>query len=173
MSWFRTPHLALLTALALAGCGYHVSGHADLLPRNIKTIAVPAFSNVTTEYQLSDAIPQAITREFLSRTRYTVVPDASTADAVLRGAVTNFFSYPIVTDQTTGRATGVEMQVVLQVYLYDHAGKELYSRPSFVLREQYEIALNPQKYFDESPAALARLSHDAARDIVSSILEKF
>ncbi|HZU26605.1 MAG TPA: LptE family protein [Bryobacteraceae bacterium] len=164
---------ALAACMLLTGCGYHVAGHADLLPKNIKTIAVPAWSNVTAEYQLTDQIPEAISREFISRTRYTVVADPKEADAVVKGAITNYFAYPIVTDQTSGRATGVEMMVTLQVYLYDRAGKELYSRPSFVLREQYEVAVNPQHYFDESPAALARLSGDAAREIVSGILEKF
>jgi hypothetical protein len=165
--------LGVAAFVLLGSCGYHVSGHADLLPKNIKTIAVPAWSNVTAEYQLSDEIPAAISREFISRTRYSVVSDPKDADAVVKGAITNYFAYPIVTDQTSGRATGVEMMVTLQVYLYDRSGKELYSRPSFVLREQYEVAVNPGKYFDESSAALARLSGDAAREIVSGILEKF
>ena len=28
-----------LAAVVLSGCGYHVSGHADMLPKTIKTIA--------------------------------------------------------------------------------------------------------------------------------------
>jgi hypothetical protein len=40
-------------------------------------------------------------------------------------------------------------------------------------RERYEISVNPQQYFDESQAALQRLSRDVARTVVSAILENF
>ncbi|MBX5493893.1 MAG: hypothetical protein IRZ15_01030, partial [Bryobacteraceae bacterium] len=59
--------LALAAVLVSAGCGYRVSGHSDLLPKDIKTIAIPAFANGTTRYRLTDRLPAAIAREFLSR----------------------------------------------------------------------------------------------------------
>jgi hypothetical protein len=40
-------------------------------------------------------------------------------------------------------------------------------------REQYEIASDPQAYFDESDTAMQRLSHDVARGIVSAVLQAF
>jgi len=91
-------------AVALSGvlwgsaCGYHVSGRADLLPMNIKTIAVPAFSNITTRYQLARPLPEDITREFISRTRYRVVADPAQADAVLTGGLLNFVAFPTTFD---------------------------------------------------------------------------
>ena len=47
MKRLAPPALAVVLMLATA-CGYHVSGHADLLPSTLKTIAVPAFTNLTT-----------------------------------------------------------------------------------------------------------------------------
>ena len=47
-----------LLLAALGGCGYHTSGHADLLPKRIKTIAVPAFDNATTRYRLTGRGPR-------------------------------------------------------------------------------------------------------------------
>jgi hypothetical protein len=44
--------LLLLTG-ATWSCGYHVSGHADLLPKHIKSIAIPAFGNLSTRYRLA------------------------------------------------------------------------------------------------------------------------
>ena len=61
---------ATMAALLAPGCGYHVSGHADTLPKTIKTIAIPAFSNATIRYRLTERLPAAITREFIGRTRY-------------------------------------------------------------------------------------------------------
>jgi hypothetical protein len=166
---------ALLAAAALlAGCGYHVAGRGDLLPKAIKTIAVPAFSNVTTQYKLAERLPADITREFIERTRYRVVADPREADAVMGGAVTNFFSYPIVADPVTGRATGVQVVVVLQISLRERAGGTvLFDRPGMEVRERYEISVDPKAYFDESETAVMRLSRTVARSVVSAVLENF
>ncbi len=166
----------LLVGLAvfLAGCGYHVAGRADLLPKKIKTIAIPSFGNLTTRYRLSERLPAALTREFLSRTRYRIVADPNEADAILSGAVVNYTSYPTVFDPNTGRAASVQMSVILQVTLTDRAtGAVLFSRPNFEARERYEISVDQRAYFEESDAALDRLSRDVARSVVSAILENF
>lgn len=164
--------VALLASVL--GCGYHISGHADLLPKNIKTIAVPAFGNVTTRYKLADRLSGAVTREFLSRTRYRIVADPNQADAVLHGALSNYTSYPTVFDPATGRASGVLMVATLSVRLVNRAtGEEIFSRPSMEVRERYEIAIDPRAYFEESDTAVERMSRDVARSIVSAVLEKF
>jgi RNase P/RNase MRP subunit p29 len=158
----------------LAGCGYHVSGRGSTLPKSIKTIAVPAFGNITTRYKLAERLPADITREFIERTRYGVVADPNQADAVLSGSVVNFMSYPIVADPATGRATGVQVIVVLQLTLTDRAtGNVLFQRPGMEVRERYEISVKPEAYFDESESAMARLSQNVARSLVSAVLENF
>jgi len=165
--------LTLLT-LAAAGCGYHVAGKADLMPAAIHTIAITPFANRTIQYKLAQRLSADITREFISRTRYKIVTDPKTADAVLEGAVLNFVSYPIIADQASGRATVVQCSAYLKVTLTERTtGKVLFTRPSFEARERYEISVDPQAYFDESGAGIERLGHDVARDVVTSILEKF
>ncbi|MBL8222820.1 MAG: LptE family protein [Bryobacterales bacterium] len=166
---------ALAAAVApLAGCGYHVSGRADLLPKTLKTIAIPAFANNTTRFRLSDRLAGAVTREFLSRTRYMVVPDQNTADAVLRGSVLNLLAFPATFDTATGRAAGVQVSVYLQIQLLEReTGKMLYTNPSMEVRERYEISIDPLAYFEESEVALDRLSKQVAGNIVSAILEAF
>lgn len=166
--------LCATAAMASAGCGYHVAGKADLMPKTIHTIAVTSFSNNTVRYKLARELPADITREFIERTRYKVVTDPKQADAVLTGAVVNFFSYPIIADQASGRANAVQASAFLSLTLTERAtGKVLYTRPSFEARERYEISADPQAYFDESGAGMARLSRDVARDVVTSILENF
>jgi hypothetical protein len=165
---------AMLLAAAMSGCGYHVSGHADLLPKKIKTIAVPAFGNATVRYRLTDRLPQAITRELITRTRYQVIPDQSQADAVLTGSVMNVFSFPTTFDSRTGRAAGVQLNIILQVKLVDRVtGEVLYQQPNFEARQRYEISTDQRAYFEESDAAIDRVAIDVARAVVSAILEKF
>jgi hypothetical protein len=166
--------LVVFAVAVLAGCGYHVGGHANLLPKTIKTIAVPAFGNSTPNYRLPVLISADVTRELISRTRYKIVADPNQADAILVGTMTTFASYPIIFDQLSGRATGVQAVVTLQVTLRDReSGKVLFSRPSLEFRAVYEIATDPQQYFDESGTAIQRLSRDVARSVVTAILENF
>ena len=165
----------LVLTLALPACGYHVAGQADLVPKTVHTIAIPAFTNVTIRYKLTDRLPQAISHEFTARTKYTVVNDPGQADAVLRGAVVNYVAYPILFDQQTGRASGLQVNVTMTVSLVERAtGKVLFSRPSYEMHQRYEISVTSTRaYFEESDEALNRLSRDVARDLVSSILENF
>ena len=159
--------------LWLPGCGYHVGGHTNLLPKTIKTIAIPSFGNATTQPKLPVLLAADITREFISRTRYTVVHDTSQADAVLTGAVVNISNNPIIYDPVKG-LTGVQISVTLQLTLTERrTGAVLFKRPGAEFRQRYEIATDPQAYFDESDTALVRLSRDVSRSVVTAILENF
>jgi hypothetical protein len=170
----RRATLAIFLTMLCAGCGYHVAGRGDLLPRTLHTIAIPAFGNVTTRYRLTERMPAAVAREFIARTRYSVVPDTNTADAVLQGSVVSYNSYPVLFDPTTSRASTVQVSVYLDITLRERAtGKVLFSRTRMEFRERYEISVDQRAYFDESDAALDRLTADVARNVVSAILEKF
>jgi len=159
----------------MSACGYHVAGQADLVPKTVHTIAVPAFGNATVRYKLSDLLPEAISRELIARTRYQVVNDPTQADAVLRGTVLNYFAFPALIDQATGRTSGLQVNVKLEVSLVERStGKVIFSRPNMDVHERYELSVtNDSQYFDESGAAVQRLSRDVSRDVVSSILENF
>lgn len=163
----------LTLSLLLAGCGYHVAGTANLLPAGIHTIAVTPFRNASIQYKLSDYLTESVSREMITRTRYKIVADPAKADAVLSGAVANMFNSATVADPVTGRSSGAQVIVQIQVRLTDKNGKVLFDRPNIEFRERYEISVNPQQYFDESQAALQRLSKDVARTVVSAILENF
>lgn len=162
------------TILLASACGYHTAGHADLVPKTVHTIAIPAFSNETTRYKLTDQLPEAIAREFIARTRYRIISDPDSADAVLTGSVLTYTSFPTVFDPTNNRASAVEVHVTMRLELVERAtGKKLYTRPNFEMRERYQISIDPAAFFEESDAALARASEQTAQQVVSSILNNF
>ena len=172
-SSLATTALLLLTIVS-ASCGYHIAGQTDLLPKDIKTICIPAFGNGTVRYKLTDRLPEALSREFINRTRYRIVSDPNTADAVLRGSVLNYTSFPTVFDPVQGRAAVVELHVNVQINLVERTtGKVLFTRPNYEIRDRYEISVDPKSYFEESDAALDRASKQAAQIIVTSILQNF
>jgi outer membrane lipopolysaccharide assembly protein LptE/RlpB len=163
----------LFLVLALSGCGYHVGGTGDTLPKTIHTIAIPPIKNVTIQYKLTDLLNTYISREFISRTRYKIVPDPAEADAILTAAVVNFVTFPTIFDPIAGRATGTQVIVSVTFTLRDKAGVVIFNRPNFEVRERYEISIDPKQYFDESEPAMQRLAGDVSRTIVSAILNKF
>lgn len=171
----RRRTFACFAALAvLPGCGYKVGGKSDLIPSSVRTIAIPAFGNVTTRYRLTESLPGAIGREFLTRTRYRIVADPNEADAILSGAVVNFISGVTIYDAATSRAVGIQVSVYLNLTLTDKAsGKVIYKRENMEVRQRYESSSDQVAYFDESDVALERLSREVARQVVSTVLEAF
>ena len=167
-------YFAAALALMLSSCGYRFAATDTALPKTIHTIAIPAFTNLSTRYKLTDQLPELISREFLTRTRYKVVPDVDTADAILRGAIVNYAFYPTIFDPANGRAAYAELHVTLNVSLTERAtGKVLFNRPNFDVRETYQISPQATQYFEESDPALKRAGEQVARSVVSAVLENF
>ena len=173
--WNRRCAWFAVVSLALSSCGYHIAGQADLVPKTVHTIAIPAFANGTVRYKLTDLLPQDIGREFIARTRYQLVNDPTQADAVLRGTVINYWAFPTLIDQANGRTSGLQIIVRLDLSLVERStGKVIFARPNYESHERYELSVtNDTQYFDESGSAVERLSKDVARDVVTSILENF
>jgi outer membrane lipopolysaccharide assembly protein LptE/RlpB len=159
--------------LTSAGCGYHVAGKSNMLPTTIHTVAIPPFGNATIHNELAKYLTEALSREFIARTKYTVTADRGAADAVLYGSIANVFANATTIDPNTGRATGSQITIQLQIRLVDRSGKVLYNRPNLELRDRYEVSTVPSQYFDESQVAYQRMSRSAAQTIVSGILENF
>jgi outer membrane lipopolysaccharide assembly protein LptE/RlpB len=166
---------ALLVLLAGAtSCGYHTAGHTAQLPENVKTIAIPAFVNVTTTYRIEQMLTASVVREFTTRTHYHILNDpGETADATLRGTVLSTSSTPLTYNSATGQAASVLVVVSMRVSLTDRQGKVLYQNPSYLFREQYEVSQDLASFFEEDSPAFRRLSQDFARTLVSNILEGF
>jgi len=172
----RLPHLACVVCIAAisTACGYHTAGHADLMPKTIQSVCIPAFKNASSRYKLTDHLPEAMSREFISRTRYSIVSDCSQADAVLNGTVLNYLANQTVVPVSIGRAVAADVHVILTVTFTERAtGKPLYSNVNFSVNERYEISTDAIAYFEESDAALNRVASQVARQIVSAILNKF
>ena len=165
---------ALLLLVAATGCGYHTAGHAVQLPENVKTLAIPAFTNVTKTYRIEQMLTASVVREFTTRTHYHILNEpGEAADATLRGTVISTSSSPLTYNSTTGQAASVLVVVSMRISLTDRQGKVLYQNPSYLFREQYEVSQDLASFFEEDSTAFRRLSQDFARTLVSNILEGF
>ncbi len=165
--------VVLLLCLVGIGCGYHAAGHNTTIPENVRTIAIPAFTNETQTYKIEQMLTAAVVREMITRTHYHVVSQADDAEATLRGTVLSTYTTPMTYDSKTGRAASVLVVISMAVTLQEKDGKVLYQNPSYLFREQYEVSRDPNSFFEEDTPALQRLSRDFAQTLVSNLLEGF
>ena len=167
-------------AFAAAGCGYHVAGRSNSLPKSIHTIAVPALENKTTSYRIEQRLTTATVHEFLAKTSYRVVPDPANGDAVLRGKVLSLEAVPLLFDTATGRATAMLVTLKCEINFEEReTGKILYHTDNFVFRSQYEISTDPgnpnsvKNFFEEQDPALDRMAQDFAARLVAAVMENY
>lgn len=166
----------------LCGCGYHVAGHNDALPRTIHVIAVPALENKTTSYRIEQRLTAATIHQFLAATPYKIVSADSGADAVLRGKVLTLEAVPLLfvttpattTQPQTTRATTMLVTMKCEVTLTEAATERvLYHSDNFLFRNQYEISTDVKSFFAEQDPALDRVAQDFAKRLVAAITENF
>jgi outer membrane lipopolysaccharide assembly protein LptE/RlpB len=173
----RGVQLALMGTALLGGCGYHVVGRGDSLPKEIHVIAVPALENKTTSYRIEQRLTAATIHEFLERTSYKIVSDPRGADAVLMGKITSLEATPLLintSDPTNVRATTMLVTVICDVTLTDSATqKVLYHNANFLFRNQYEITSDVKSFFEEQDPALNRLAKDFAQRLVAAVTENY
>ncbi len=165
--------LALVACLLTIACGYHTAGHANLLPSDLRTIAIPAFVNRTQTYRIEQTLTESVAQEFSTRTKYQITAASNSADATLHGVVLSTYTTPLTYDTKTGRASSVLVIVSMSVSLKDRQGRVLYRNPSYTFREQYQVSQELSSFFEEDSPAFQRLSRDFARTLVSNVLEAF
>ena len=167
----------LLCAVAVifcGGCGYHVAGRAANLPPDWKAIAVPAFTNDTTQYRIEQRFTEAVVREFIARTKYRVVQDTKSADAVLHGEVLSIETNPVLFNANTGEVTTMLVTIHAKVQLTDnHTQKSVYQNDDMLFRDEYQISPDVKSFFEEADPALERMSRDFASHLVANVTEGF
>jgi lipopolysaccharide assembly LptE-like protein len=165
---------AMVLAASAVGCGYHVAGRSNSLPKSIRVIAVPALENKTASYRIEQRLTTATVHEFLAKTSYRVVSHPANGDAVLRGKVLSVEAVPLLFDTATGRATTMLVTVKCEVTLEEReTGKILYHSDNFLFRNQYEISTDVKSFLEEQDPALDRLAQDFAARLVAAVTENY
>jgi hypothetical protein len=181
----RTAVAACIVAAATAssGCGYALAGRGNFLPDYIRTIGIPTFQNHTSYFVLAELVTDKVRTEFIGRGNYKIVPEATGADAVLVGAVTNVTIVPasFSTEQQASRYT---ITVTANIELRDVAKDTvLWTNTSMSVREEYDATsaltndptgfVDPSTFFNQETNAVERVSSEFSRTVVSAILEAF
>lgn len=158
----------LLPLLLLLGCGYHPLG-AQVAGHPTRTLAVPAFTNRSTEVGLEAILANALIHAFAQTKVVKVTPYEDGADLVLEGKVQSVdntsVAYQDVTRSTVRRVT---VRVELTLKQRDN-GKVLW-KDTQILQEDY--VADPNYHIGEATKAegLRRAAVDMAHRVMDKVL---
>ncbi len=135
---------------------------------------MPAFRNDTTRYRIEQRFTESVIRQFTQRTKYRIVQNTESADAVLHGEVISIETNPMLFNATTGQVTMMLVTVHAKVQLVDNkTQKMVYKTDDMVFRDEYQISTDVQDFFQEEDPALERMARDFAAQLVSNVVESF
>jgi Lipopolysaccharide-assembly len=143
------------------------------LPKNIKTVAVPAFQFEAKglRYRVESRFTEAVTKEIIRRGRGLKVQGTrENADAVVEGTIRDFNFSGVLLD-SQGRARVYEVTIVSAVTVRDLKSNQiLYDNQNFIFRDSFEFSQDPRSFFNEEDPAVERMSHAFAESVVSTII---
>lgn len=143
------------------------------LPKNIRTVAVPAFQFEPKglRYRVESRFTDAVTREIIRRGNGLKVQGSRTgADAVLEGTIRDFSFSGVLLD-SEGRARVYEVTIVTAVTIRDlKENKILYDNQNFIFRDSFEFSSDPRSFFNEEDPAVERMARAFAESAVSAFI---
>jgi hypothetical protein len=143
------------------------------LPKNIRTVAVPAFQFEAQgmRYRVESRFTDAVMREIMRRGNGLKVQSTlKGADAVLEGTIRDFSFTGVLLD-SEGRARVYEVTVVTAVTIRDlNENKVLYDNQNFVFRDSFEFSSDPRSFFNEEDPAVERMARAFAESAVSTLV---
>jgi outer membrane lipopolysaccharide assembly protein LptE/RlpB len=161
----------LLLLLIVTGCGYHFSGQGNPFSEDIKTIAIPVFSNQTGEAGFENYLTNQLVYEFTSRKRLRVV-DIKDADVVLKGKIRSI-NLPDIS--FSGSYHGLERKAVvtIEAVLEKRDGSVLWQDKDIIREEVYKVESSPLATESNKQAALHKIAADLAEMTHMRIFEDF
>lgn len=146
----------------LCGCGYRVG---SLLPKDIKTIAVPMFINRTPEPELEVIVTNGVIRELITDGTLNVVE--KDADTLLEGEIIDYKREPL---RYTQREVTREYRLLIAVRIIFkdlRRNEVMWENPRVEGEATFFVGTSlPESERLALPAAIKDLSHDVVEKVV-------
>ena len=171
--------LCLWLSLAGSGCGYALAGRGSFLPTDINVVGIPPLVNRTTFFDVEQILTEKIRNEFIGRGKYRVVPETAGADAVLNAEIVSITLSPIALTSTQ-LASRYQFVLTMKVDFVDaRVNKSLWANEALSFTGEYDLtanagnAIDASSFADQQRSAFDRMATDAARTVVTAIVEAF
>jgi hypothetical protein len=146
------------------GCGYRLGGEAFSPSPEVRSIAIPTFSNQTYEAGIETTVTNALLAELIKDRRIRVVGQDE-ADAVMEGMVTSFTTKSVAYD-LTGTVVEYRAWVTLDVLLRrGKKGPVLWRKRGLRESEAYKVSEDVLETESEKDRVIQRISVELAKRI--------
>lgn len=178
----RPPAVAVLIALASAGCGYHrldKTPHPAAWMKKGQTIRLAKFNNLTPHLGLEERFTKALENRIVAASPWRLVPQGASSRYVLQGTLERYEARPLGlslgTDKlkaSAGAASRVEIIVVASVELLDgQTGVVLVHRRGLTFSNQYRVDQNFASFDSREITVVENLADDFAESFITQLLE--
>jgi outer membrane lipopolysaccharide assembly protein LptE/RlpB len=166
----RAPALGLaLLVVGLAGCGYSFRGN---LPDHIKTVAVPVFTNKTSEPAVENFLTSAVVEAYASNGRLRVVKPED-ADAILDGEVVGYSVQSIAFDNQAN-VRQYRLVVTMNIRLRDvRRSSILFEQQNLREKADFQVQGAVSQTIGAEEGAVRSAATEIARSIVSQTVDRF
>jgi hypothetical protein len=161
--------IILILLLLPLGCGYHPMGAEPVGGPTRKTLAVPLFTNRSTEVGLESVLANAVINTFAQTRAVKVTPYEEGADLVLEGKVQSLdntsVAFQDVTNSTVRRVT-IRVELTLKK---PESGKVIW-KDTEIFQEDYVVDPNYHAGEATKSQGLRRAAVKMARKIMDKVL---
>ena len=163
--------LLIVFTLFLNGCGYHLMGTGSTLPKHLKTIFIPVFTNSSTQPEIHRQLTSSIINSFVTDGRVKVVRN-SKSDMVLTGDLF-YYELKTVSFNSNNFATGHIVKLAVNVEVTDKANNKPYLKQT--LRAEWNYKATSDIVGTESArlAALEQAYRVLGNRLVSLLINQF
>ena len=163
--------LLIVFTLFLNGCGYHLMGTGSTLPKHLKTIFIPVFTNSSTQPEIHRQLTSSVINSFVTDGRVKVVRN-SKSDMVLTGDLF-YYELKTVSFNSNNFATGHIVKLAVNVEVTDKANNKPYLKQT--LRAEWNYKATSDIVGTESArlAALEQAYRVLGNRLVSLLINQF
>jgi hypothetical protein len=165
----RSRFLALVLLVALAGCGYRPLGSQPLTSATAPSLAIPLFTNRSTEVGMESVMANALIQAFSQTKAVRLTTKPQNAELVLEGKVAfvenSSVAFNSIQDSTVRRVT-IKVDLNLK---QRNTGKSLW-KDTAIIQEDYLVEPNYQIGETLKNQGLRRAAADLAQRVLDKVL---
>jgi outer membrane lipopolysaccharide assembly protein LptE/RlpB len=163
--------LLLIALLGIAGCGYHLAGTGSSMPSHVHTIAIPVFSNSSSEPEIERELTRAVRDSFIRDGRLRVA-DKNRADLVMKGKLT-YYNLRAVSFSTSDVATEYWVELRADIEVFDQVKNKTFLKQNLFTKWDFTSSADVATSESARLVALDEAYRELGNRVVSLVIEQF
>ena len=121
----------------LFGCGYTFAPQGEYIDKHITTVYVQSFDNKTAQAELENYIRTAFIDQFILSSRFKIVENVESADAIIKGSILNINTSPLSYRSNTLVAEERATMILELTFRENESGKIIWSSKNITGQVDY------------------------------------